>query len=145
MFPTIFRHQLCTVMHCGAKLQQTSSFRLYRSTTYSAPCASNQVGWFENRPRFQEVTFNWILCEPKIVAKKWCLTGRPMLVCLIRHIVVLFLIGYIDASYPIRNKRVSPNTQRSRPTNQSGAEASAAYSSSPCGPGWHYAEADFIY
>ena len=41
--PTLFRHQLCFVVHCRAKSQQTPSIRLYRSITYNAPRASNQV------------------------------------------------------------------------------------------------------
>jgi len=34
--PTNFRHQLCIVMHCRAKLQRTPSFRLYKSIAYTS-------------------------------------------------------------------------------------------------------------
>ena len=47
-FPTNFRHQLCFVVHCKAKSQQTLSFRPYRSIIYSSFRATNRaVGRFE--------------------------------------------------------------------------------------------------
>jgi hypothetical protein len=43
-FPTNFRHQLCIVVHCRAKLQRTPSFRLYKSITYTSFCGYEPSG-----------------------------------------------------------------------------------------------------
>jgi hypothetical protein len=42
-FPTLFRHQLCFVVHCRAKSQQTPSFWPYRLITYNGSRATNRA------------------------------------------------------------------------------------------------------
>ena len=50
-FPTNFRHQLCIVVHCRAKSQQTPSFRPYRSITYNGSRATNRAVGSSHRDR----------------------------------------------------------------------------------------------